>query len=590
MNFPRPPLLWIPRHVAEAQEADPPASQFVVLTGGWGDLFGTPADWEHLLERLRRYSLGDVLNICSKISAALLTAGKSGSLDFQVDICLGLFGDRGREILDAANRLQQRLSKPVVLFTEMALVNLAKVAILQLDADHKQKNKDLSALGEALLMIGELCDPQLASIRGPDDTERTALEHYALANTLFNQTPNPVHAMARAFELYFSDQQHLHGSANYCNLPERIERLTGLEPQMAWNRMFALAGHWAAITPEQVSQRAGFVDRETYLTSPLDMTRDESEKLFDLVSIPYEKLAQLIRLRYSLDDLRWFDVLPLAANPLVDLNGLVFAPSAPLLFGRLFDGLHHLHLDQQKFSERERARYLSYMGTVFEDYVERLLDRAYPPLSGRFIRGTELIAQVKDKVADGLVLYGDSIIVLEAKAVRLTADVRYGADPEGYEDKIRELVLDALEQLYATIRQIQGGEIQLPGGLEQLHFYPVIISLEPFPLWPMVYRAITDRANEAGIAPSGRTQPWQLINVDELEIIETAVHEGLSLLEFLRAKTSRQPDVGMSVTNFIHANADIFGRVERNAYLEQVFNRISSQAVDWVKSLSRDEV
>lgn len=590
MDSTRSPFIWLPGNPPAENGGQEAASPFIFVMGGWEDLFGEPATWDGLLERLHRYALREVLDVGSRLSASLRSAG-TRSTDFQVQVCMGLFGDRGREILEAAQELDGRLDGPgsrVVLFTEIALVNLTKVAFLELDAHEGGEEDDLSGLGEALLMISGLAEPHLPGMEGPEDTPRAVLEHYALANALFNHEPNWVHAMARAFELYFSDQPHLADNPHYCDLPERVERLTGLDPQAAWNALFALAGHWAGITPERVAERSGFIDRESYLTANLEISHEESERLFELVSTPVGEVVQLVRSRYSLDDLRWFDVLPLAANPLVEIEGKVFAPSAPLLFGRLFDGLHHMHLDRSEFSNDERERYLSYMGAVFEDYVERSLVRTYPPTSGRFIGGRELAQEAERKVADGLILYGDGAVVVEVKAVRLTAEVRSGSDAEGYEAKIQELFLDALQQIYDTVRQIQEGVIGLPIEVGALQFFPVIVSLEPFPIWPLVYDGITERAREREILAPPGTAPWQLINVGELEFIETAVEQGLSLLDFLRAKVDHTPGVGLSVTNFVYVNPDLFVEVGRNAYLAEVFDKLATSAVEWVRRHARE--
>ena len=590
---------WLPVRPPDDSGSGQDPSRFVILTPGYRDLYDKKVEWSDLVSRLGRYTIEEILDVLSRISSVLWYQDAENRSQIQKQLASALFGKRHaiklwkrKMAFDAALRSEEKVA-PTILFHQHQVANVAKVAFLEMGTfSSTGTREDLTELGEALLMMTDVLQDDEASLNnlppGKGDRARR-VDGYIAANRLFNREQDLLHELARSHILYFRDSPSLRNHPHHIDLPNRLERVLGLTPDDFWTVVFALMGHWGTIRPEKAHEAAGSLNRDTYLQGALSISEEKSRTLFDLVGRSVEDAAEAARSRYQMNDLRPFDFLPLYERPLVHVGSRTFCPVAPFLMEKLTRGLHYLFLDPDVFSHRERRGYLDYMGAVFEKYVTELLARMYPPLSGRLVLEEELKKQTGASVCDAIVLYGRDVVLFECKASLLPASARMDLDPEGLHARAEKIYLRGVQQIGSTISELTNGGITIPGiPKESVRFFPVVITLEHSFLTRRMYEGIEAKVQSNALIPPGNVKPWQFLEIAELEMLETIITSGRSLVELLERKVSHPHDVGESWRNHIYRIERDLLKVGANEYLEREYEDIGQAAVDWVEERTVD--
>jgi len=561
--------------------------------------------WEAVRERLSRYSLAQVLDILGRVSA-VLAQGQS-SRDIQHRLLLGLFDDAAAaRILAAIERQAAQLKKEgfgdltTVMFDELQIVNTAKAALLTLPADGADvPDMSFAALGEVFLMVSDLIEEAPGSLGGvdihTDEGWQTALQ-YLLVNSLFHHSQHELHVLARCHDLYLQDKPRLAGCGSYVDLPALVRSATGLGPDALWAVLFAILGH--TISQGARPEQAAPIRRADYFTRHFGFTVEESEAFFNLLTIDAAAMKSKLAKFYSPSDMKPFHMLPLAQFPLIGIGEHVFCPSRHLLLEALTHGLYHRLLNAPGRSETERHQFMTYVGEVFGDYVDRLLVRTFgsSPLLRRYIEAAELRSALPGKkgqqppVCDGVLLYGDAVVLIETKAKFFSLAARTGESYEEYDKKLDEIFVGAARQMHATIDAIEGGALRALG-LDPAHikaYFPVIVSLERLPLRGPIYGHVTKQIGLAGLLdqPAGRVRPVQLLEADDLEIIEPALANGVDLRELLQRKIDDERFIGETFINFAPGVREK-RLAARNEYLSVAFRDLGDRAKAFFKSRSR---
>jgi len=250
------PILWIPAHLGQPVDdrrvAEPTPMNFIVLQLGYEDLFGEPSNWEAVRDRLSRYSLRAVLDIVARISAFLKNVeGEQREREAQKRIFDGLFGEAGAPAWQRAGDERRRNPdiRSVMLFGELQLINVVKVALLCMPVEDRASQESLKELGEALLMISDLMwsqlEPAVPSHRGAPIPP--AWQQMLLANHLYHSGGTFRNDLARSYDLYLRDRPELRAHIDYVDLPVAAQRLTGMDSRTLWAVLFAMGAHWRTI-------------------------------------------------------------------------------------------------------------------------------------------------------------------------------------------------------------------------------------------------------------------------------------------------------------------------------------------------------
>jgi len=297
-----------------------------------------------------------------------------------------------------------------------------------------------------------------------------------------------------------------------------------------------------------------------------------------------------VRERYSLERLDPLDALPLAKRPVLMLGTMAYAVSNKLLDDKLTRGLYHFFLDPA-FSWDERERFLRYMGAVFEAYVSELLGRVYPPQSGRYIGEPVLRQRIPDKKCDGLILFGDSMVLVECKATLFSHDVRTARNWEAFRRVREDVVLDGADQLSATIDAIIAGALRGEGvdpGF--IHSYlPVVITHEDVGMVRPLHRMVLGEVAGRNLLSQAGVLPLQVVSIGELEALEEDLHAGQSLQRLLAEKTAEEDWCTESLRNYCFARRPDLMR-GRNAHLLDRFEELANEALAFFRERDIPEV
>lgn len=557
----------------------------------WSDLYEATPAYDEVVARFQPYGLEVVLATLGAISARISMPRGDDALTVQADIVRHVFD--GPTQFDI-QRWRTSIADsefgvpPIVkVFHELQIVTAAKIALLSVPPAATNGPSSLQAFGEALLMVTDLIDLHTQSDELPQDIhERAELERwirYVVPNRLFHSGRNLRHALARAHDLYLTDRPHLSSKADYVNLPDLFERITTIPPDLACVAMF---GTLVRTTTDRPSV---LFTVDTFL-GPLDLRSEEEQAVLALFAARADTLREdLINRGCGADDLRVFDPLPLGETPVVVHDGNAYCPSVALLHRKMTRGLFHIFLTGLE-DRRDSKKFLDFMGPVFEDYLDSLLRRVFPKESGRYI-GPKFLDSPRfhgSARCDGLIVYENSVVLLEVKATLLPLAVWTAGQIDVLSEKIDDILGDSTEQFDGTIRLIEEGHFKERGiDPSRIDYYlPLVVTLETMPNDFITYRLVEQRLRRRVVPRNQKAKPVQWADVGVIEALETLVAAGKSLHDILMARLEDRSYREKALGNWLirRYGAAALGP---NPYLKQRFDEIVARAVKELRSRRR---
>lgn len=593
-----PSGLWIPAGVKTNDSPEPARMAATYLCHS--HVFDEEPTWEDAAQRLREYSLSTILGVIGGVSGALHPTTGSNSIEAQAELVRWLFEDHPNRVLVAADGLlgQVRgegndLPSPVAIFHDLQLVNAAKMALLEVPLDNETTAHSLEPLGEALLVVSDLIEPDETPGKTPgeiqDDEDRRAWTSFFLVNGRFHAFGNPMNELARSRELYLTDRPHLRENSDdsgaYMDLPGTAEDLMGMPLEELLARNTAVYSRWGKGIDKETGDVPGSIKVDSYFTEHLDFNEQAEEAFWDEMSASAERLREMFRDADCSDgDLQPYYVFPFERYPLVRHQGWAHCPS-PLLLGRKIGaGLHYMFLNGLE-SEDERDQYLTYFGSVFEDYVAEILDGMAGDGAATFVPENTLERAAEGaSVCDGVLCVGDTAVPIEAKSKRLTLDARTEGDWSEIKKFLDDAFYKAATQLDSTIDLIGEGHLSEEGlNPDRIRAYlPVVVTIEPAPMQPPLYNLIRSLYDEKNILKEPYTKPLQQLTIDDLEMLE-AVSEGAGdARDLLRARVDAAHHQ-MPFKSWAWKHDQSLARV-KNVRLAEVFEDMFQGAVDHLRS------
>jgi hypothetical protein len=243
----------------------PESTSLLLVWAGAQRLLNIAPSWQAVADRLRHYTLLEVLNAIGRISAVLRN-GDERSFELQLQICSGLMGsERAAGISRRIWLMQQKEiaeeggpPSQYVLFAERSLAAVLQVAAQTLPADESYRGEPLNALGEALLIVNDLLGEEALTPRGIDAATAEGKRQWTPFLTLQAAALGveaAVHRIARAYDLFLTDHRELSDDADYTDLPRLFQDVTGLSISEYALVFFAFVGILNGISTENVGSR-----------------------------------------------------------------------------------------------------------------------------------------------------------------------------------------------------------------------------------------------------------------------------------------------------------------------------------------------
>ena len=583
--------LWVPEGpYPPRQTASRGPLDFIGVALSYRLVYGEKATWAGLEKALAPYSLEQIFIVICRISVSLYNQTLPWDPQTQLRICKGIFSvEEFPRILEALKSLETIMKRendiaPILVFHEQQTLNLLKVALLLKTEDDIQTIGSLAGIGKALLMITDLLEGEpgnLLSVKHEDPDYFEKWLSHILGIYLFKSGSVNSYELARSHDLYLTNKEYLRGCGSYVDLIAVLKKITGLEPDSLWSLAFAMGTHWMTFSEQSIPDANMSIEITSYLMKNFNLDEKEIDQFFSLFAKGVRELRRAVCQLYTTESLRPLDVLPFAKWPLVAFDDRVYAISVPLLMQKLTTGLHYLYLDP-RIEEDQRQRYLTYMGEVFEDYVHRLFNRIYPPISKRYLRLDDLREDIATKYCDGLIVYEKGLVLIESKASLFALEARVGHDYTSIRDRLNDIYLDGSRQLQATINILRQGfrddRRTIP---ENIQWYiPVIVTLEQIPMNPLIYGEIQKMLTSNGLLIEHDVLQLQSINIDELEQIEAVLQGGISFRELFEDKISQEAEKEDSWANYLFRRSNKLTEMS-NTYLDRSYKDLCDRALQY---------
>jgi hypothetical protein len=282
------------------------------------------------------------------------------------------------------------------------------------------------------------------------------------------------------------------------------------------------------------SQNPLLLDETTYLRP--SFSEDDIRRMLDAVSQTPDELACKL-----LSEARqnWaMDFAPLRGTPVIHVfPGKYACPDLGLLYRWMLDGVYFML--QKAYPEGQFAQLFGY---VFEEYVHGLF-REFCSESEILVRdfyASPKFRGTTDQAGDGIIHRGDTALLMEYKARRLTTLEKFGGvrakTLKGIDDILfrdKEGGTKGVAQLAKNLARILRGERIAAGAGEGLdlsgckHLFPVIVAYEE----AVALEAVRQEADaklrlalDKERASADRVGPLLVLNIDEVEMLEDLAH------------------------------------------------------------------
>lgn len=461
----------------------------------YSDIFGKRLPIEAASERIAKYNLWDILNILSRIDLTLGFA-YNRTLQAQIDLSKRLY------CLNASKQIYEFLKQhpykgsPRVLFHEQQILNAIKLSIQNCSINTKiSEEPNWEPLCEALLIISDhLIPPALAIEDGTNvRQENKGRERYILMNGVFHEREDELSQIVRWYELAFESFKSTNiNDPDYLDLENTFRNKIGLSPKEFFAIGLLLYAGWMMLKQEDIDKGKVSLDLQGILKN-FSINKNTLNLALQELSAPLDWFCSEL----GNNDFQPFEFLPFQNKPLLKKDNQMFCLSKGFLTDKITSGLYHTLLNS--FSEEEnRKKFLRFFGKIYEKYLTNIFEKKYnpSPLAHRFFSETKYKKRKQEeKSADGIIDYGDSLVVMEFKASLLShdiLDILTKGDRDQFTKKFEDIIFGGAEQLHKVITKLKSEVLTFPGidRSRIKRYFPLIITLQPFPMETLLYKYI----------------------------------------------------------------------------------------------------
>ncbi|WP_189834265.1 hypothetical protein [Streptomyces zaomyceticus] len=499
------------------------------------EILGFPLPAGHTESELQRIPLDSVLRFCAMALNALGTPGASGAA---VDRAFAnqIFKEPVRSRV--LNLLQDNTRRLLVPQAFMLLARMAMETSPEVLPEGANEGEVVIALLALTQTMGLFPNPGPTVISDKPGT----LGRELIANQHFNHNWSVAGFLARYARRWLQMPTEYQHDPGVVDLGKAYRECTGIE----LGSLAAVAGYlWMVTTTGRfVVQRSELAD--------LNIPVEQVEAVLSLISSDLSSMREAIRsehpdkrTEWSFDSFQRWPVLRLPEDRL-----LILDPRH--LLNRAFGWLPILDI---KFPPRGRtkpvghtklaARAESTLRHLSEVYVSEVLHKITGDegATRRVYDDSELKAAYAahgQRIADAAIDYPGTWIVIEVTTSQLRREAATAVPDESQIEDIDKLI-EEIDQIDATIAALRRDETALTGTPATGHrrYLPLLVLPEGFPVNPITLTVIRERARARGLLQEPDTEPVEIIDIEELEMIEGIQEEsGPSMLDILRGKQS----------------------------------------------------
>jgi hypothetical protein len=444
-------------------------------------MFGRKSSLSELIDLLRLFSRKSVLHTCAVIG--VLTR----LWERKPDLCHynGLLSMFFNPILADCYRWSSRQNPPAYVFHRRQLLFLMKLAISVCPEQGKDVgNEGLGIFGLILLMVndhfyyGLYREKKLETSR--DNLARLVAEFVPITEYTGFEITNRI---VRSHLLLTVHVERCSNHPDFIDIPDIFEQCTGLSLIEYQGLCFLLFSKWSTITLDQIRANPASMWLATHQFKNVAISTERIEiALAEFVGNVKNLSIQFSNINLGANNFSAFKEKPL----LMDVPLTV--PADLLFLVEKFQAGPYWKINGISTSTGDKLR--RFWGAVFESYCDDLLTRSFEGASrSLFIPDPRDSSDSNIQVCDGLIVEGDSLIILEYKSNMFSAQSKYSGDYLALQKEIEnkyvhsehnrkkgiEQLADTINALFRPVPSMSVNELDL-SGIRRV--YPVLITLD----------------------------------------------------------------------------------------------------------------
>lgn len=437
-------------------------------------------------------------------------------------------------------RLEVALRKlpggPAKQFLSRQAILAAMRTVLSLDDPQPTVQRVVPEIVVAVLLVHAVASSLSAEGRESEDMLGASPAHLALEviqNELFHQPDDTASLIDRQIRLWREFGSQLMRETPRLNPADMLLDATGLEIEDILALGIGLHAHrvqWKNSKPLWFSDDFNSV-----------LPRTQIEKFLSQVSATGEAFHA------SLGDVSapW-DFMVFHEKPVFRDGNRLLVLDENLLLDRIFNGLYWMvHEHEREIAGEEgwlawTRVYGEMVELLVEDQLGRMAPRMLSSSDRTYYSEEDFKRAYKGKICDVTIDYGSEACLVEIVSGQLTRGSRFEGSVESFKRDTVKLVLKKVCQLDESARSFLNDPQALTGfsntpGLPSVRIVPVVVVGGGYPVNPITIQYIASEMMKRNLLDDARIAPLSIIDLSELEMLESVVEQGQSLPAMLRA-------------------------------------------------------
>lgn len=478
-----------------------------------------------------------------------------------------------------------RLPQPEFVFHRRQLLLITKLAVLhcpKVGVDLWKASPGL--FGTILLMTSDHFHYDLSAQAGSDEFDRVKRLFAEFIPVGEGAGFRAEYKIVRA-HLMAAHADRLRNNPEFIDIAAEFQNAKGLSVSDYETLCFALFAKCATLSPENLQYGASaftFTEQDLHALA----TPKESVTLFlkEMTTTP-ESLGASIKQR----DYGSNDFTELRKRPLISASRGYLPIDILFLIEKFESGPYWAINDISKDMGNKLRRF---WGAVFEAYMNDLFRASLGQKDAIFVADPRTAGGAARQICDGLILQGDSLVLLEYKSSMFRAETKYSGDFELLVDEIeKKLVRDkseskkkGVEQLADAVAQLFGNETRTAvkgldfSGVNRI--YPLLITLDGIGGSLLVSRLLNHYFSSfMGDRRFDRVEvkPLLCTDVESIEEISGCFNR-MSLAGFLDYWLSRDPNLMAALRAFAVPELEGYRNERMVLEWQALSNEISERA------------
>ena len=245
------------------------------------------------------------------------------------------------------------------------------------------------------------------------------------------------------------------------------------------------------------------------------------------------------------------DFRGISSTPIINFSNQYVPIGFDFLMDKAYSGVFWKVLGALR-DRKEQDRFISFWGSVFEEYVNWVLEGSIDPSVNQFIRDPRYCDEPGAQVCDGIIISGNVACFLEYKGSMFKAEAKYTGDPHELKKEIdlkligKEDNRKGLLQLSKAIAEVGGAKKRQIEGVDSsliTKIYPVLIVRDEIALAFCFNEYLDFRFRQICSRQRGKTiTPLFVLGIDDLERIANYLDK-IPLHKILRARWKADPQL-----------------------------------------------